>query len=667
MARKLFRNWSIGTLPPALYAERDDAAGSVLDRWVGTFLGWFALSLSPVRRLHLRLFAAQVRTAGAGLLAATDEELRRQVQALRHRLLTRGLTRRNVCAAFALVSEVSFRQLGKRHYPVQLMGGYALLRGGIAEMATGEGKTLTATLPAITVALAGVPVHVVTVNEYLAARDAAALEPLFGFFGLSVGWISPAERPDERRAAYACDITYCVGQELVFDYLRDHLDRPSHSSAGWRPLARFLHGEATAGTHTELLRGLYFAIVDEVDSLFIDEARTPLIIARETAAAGAATWRAALEIARQLAPEAYVVLPRERVARLTAVGRDAVERSSRGMPGAWRFRKAREELAEQALAAQHLYQRDMQYIVSDGKVRIVDEFTGRCMDDRSWERGLHQLIELKEGLKPSSGRDSVARITYPRFFRRYLWLAGMTGTGAEVAPELRSVLGLATLRIPTHRRLARRAGGDRVFVSAAVRWNAVVSRVIEMRAAGRAILIGTRSVAASEALSALLMKAGVEHALLNARQLAEEALIIAAAGRPGRVTVATNMAGRGTDILLDSQVRAAGGLHVILTEYHESRRIDRQLFGRAGRQGDPGSYESLTSLDDDLFAAHAPWAARRLRVLFVATSELPRCLGSLLRIAAQAAADQRHARIRASVLRGETHSDRSLAFAGRRE
>jgi preprotein translocase subunit SecA len=665
MARRIFEGWGVSELQAALYPERIDRLGSKVDRWVGVALGRAALRLSPLRRRVLSAFARAVDASAAPLAAASDQALQAQIRELRVRLLRQGLTRGNVVLCFALVREAATRTLRQRHYPVQLMGGYALLRGGLAEMATGEGKTLAATLPAVTVALTGVPVHVVTVNDYLAARDAEALAPLYRFCGLRVGCTRPDQRPEERRAAYACDVTYCVNKDLVFDYLRDRLGTSDGENAARRALRRFLDGRAAS--RSELLRGLCYAIVDEADSVFVDEARTPLIISSERAAADAGPWQAALELARRLGPGAYTILERERSVPLTPTGQRAVERASAGQGGIWRHRKAREELVQLALAALHLYRRDMHYIVSDGKIEIVDEFTGRTMQDRSWERGLHQLIECKESLDPTRPRDTIARITYQRFFRRYLCLAGMTGTGAEVAPELWSVFGLSTVRIPTHRPLLRRSMGERVFCSSAARWEAVVARVRDMRSRGRATLVGTRSVEASERLSGMLREAGIEHALLNARQTAEEAGIIAAAGQIGRVTVATNMAGRGTDIILDPQVAAAGGLHVIVTEYHESRRIDRQLFGRAGRQGDPGSHESMVSLEDQLFATHAGVLVSRLRQLFGGAGQLPYWLGVLLRLRAQSAAERLHAGIRRRTLEADTHTDRALAFAGRGE
>ncbi|MBX3670979.1 MAG: preprotein translocase subunit SecA [Rhodocyclaceae bacterium] len=666
MPQSIYRDWAVEQLASGLYPQREDHMGSWLDRIAGRGLGKLAWWASPLERARLARFAASVEAAGEQLSGLSDAALQSRVGEVRRGLCRHGLAAQEVANCFALVREASQRLLGKKHYPVQIMGGYLLLNGGLAEMATGEGKTLTAALPAVTVALCGQAVHVVTVNDYLAERDARLVEPLYAFFGLSVGAILSTQERAERARAYACDITYCVNKDLVFDYLRDGLAASGDDSVARLAVSRYLEGETVQPRHS--LRGLCYAIIDEADSILIDEARTPLIISSESgAAAAAADCASALDIARTLAPEAYELLHEERTVRLLPPGRTAIDRAAQGMTGIWRFRKAREELLRQALAALHLYARDRHYIVAEGKLSIVDEFTGRTMADRSWERGLHQLIEIKEGLEATKRRDTIARITYQRFFRRYLRLAGMTGTGAEVAPELRAVFGLASVRIPTNRPLARRALGERVFLNDAARWAAVVERVIAMRAAGRATLVGTRSVEASETLSSLLSARGVEHALLNARQNAEEAAIIAQAGQPGRVTVATNMAGRGTDILLAAEVREAGGLHVILSEFHESRRIDRQLYGRAGRQGDPGSYESLVSLDDDLFHSYAAtataWAHRR----YAGAIEIPPWAGRLLRWLAQSSAERIHARIRARTLKSGEQINRSLAFSGRGE
>jgi preprotein translocase subunit SecA len=336
-----------------------------------------------------------------------------------------------------------------------------------------------------------------------------------------------------------------------------------------------------------------------------------------------------------------------------------------GLQGLWAIRRAREELVQQALSALHFFRRDVQYIIADGKVQIVDEYTGRVMPDRSWERGLHQLIEAKENCAITERRHTLARTTYQRFFRRYLHLCGMTGTAIETAGELRAVYGLRVVRIPTNRPLRRTNLGTRIFGTAALKWNAVVPSANAATRQGRAVLIGTRSVHASEHVGELLLKAGLRPVILNARQDRQEAEIVAGAGQLGRVTVATNMAGRGTDIQLHPDVRDAGGLHVILTEYHESRRIDRQLFGRAGRQGDPGSYESIVALDDELFQRFA--GKRLLRIVTNGvrlTRKVPPVIGRALRGYSQSRAERQHGRARRMTLAEDHRWTKALGFAG---
>jgi preprotein translocase subunit SecA len=338
------------------------------------------------------------------------------------------------------------------------------------------------------------------------------------------------------------------------------------------------------------------------------------------------------------------------------------------LPGAWRSARGREELAEQALAALALYQRDAHYLVADGKVQIVDEYTGRVMPDRSWERGLHQLIEVKEECEVSGRRTTLARITYQRLFRRFLRLCGMTGTAREVAPELEAVYGLRVVRIPTNRPARRSDLGQRLYATAEHKWTAVAEAVARVSGAGRPALVGTRSVAASEELSARLASRGLEHVVLNARQDGDEAQIVARAGETGRITVATNMAGRGTDIRLGAEVAARGGLHVILTEFHESARIDRQLYGRCARQGDPGSFEAIVCLDDDIFRKHGGALARILAARHGGAPEtLPGWAAAALQRVAQGSAEAANSRARQATLDLDRQFDQALSFAGRGE
>jgi len=360
--------------------------------------------------------------------------------------------------------------------------------------------------------------------------------------------------------------------------------------------------------------------------VLIDEARTPLVISGAgDAASESELFRIAFDAASGLGPEIDYVLDRsDRVARLTDQGRLRLKELSPGLPASWRSARAREEIAHQALAAKHLFDLDVHYLVREGKVLIVDEYTGRVMPDRSWERGLQQLIEVKEGCEVTGRRPTLARITYQRLFRRYLRLSGMTGTAMEVAPELEAVYGLTAVRVPTNRPVVRTDMGTRLYADRRSKWDAVAETLARLRDAGRPALAGSRSVAASEELCAVLAARGLPHVLLNARQDREEADIIAAAGQAGRITVATNMAGRGTDIRPEAEVLARGGLHVVLTEFHESGRIDRQLFGRCGRQGDPGSYEAIVSLDDDILRKHARGTAGAFAARFAgAESPLP--------------------------------------------
>jgi len=673
MSRALLECWQVEDFAPGLYAERRDLKDDRLDRFIGGLRGRWAQRGSPLRLKRLRQFAECVEALADGLSALDTAGLCRRAAVVRAALTADGLADAPVAESFALVREACSRLLGLRHYPVQLMGGYAMLRGTLAEMQTGEGKTLTAVLPAVTVALAGAPVHVITVNDYLAKRDAEYLAPVYEFFGLRVGLIVPDQESAQRVQAYACDVTYCVNKDLVFDYLRDRITQKRGKAGARALLEGWLAGprnlSPSPSPPAALLRGLYFAIVDEADSVLIDEARTPLIISSDVDDPnGTALYEQALALADSLASqEHYLLRPKERSIELTDAGRTAVAEFARGLPGLWGIARAREELVEQGLSARHLFHLDRHYIISENKVQIVDEYTGRVMADRSWERGLHQMIEVKEGLDLSKRRDTISRITYQRFFRRYLCLAGMSGTVIEVAPEMRSVYALDVLRIPPNKPLIRRDLGQRVFVDSDHRWSAVVERAAEMRACGRAVLIGTRSVAASELASQRLTETGLPHEVLNARQDAREAEIIAQAGQPGRITVATNMAGRGTDILLSAEVRAAGGLHVILSEYHDAARIDRQLFGRAGRQGDPGSCEAIVALDDELFVAHASRLLAWLRARSSPDGLLPARLGRLLRQFAQAAAERQNSLIRRQTVDMDKRVQQSLAFAGRGE
>ena len=480
---------------------------------------------------------------------------------------------------FAVCREAGKRILSMRHFDVQLMGGHVLHEGKVAEMKTGEGKTLVGTLAVYANALLGRGVHVVTVNDYLARRDAEWMGPLYNYLGLSVGVIQHDLTPEARRAAYNADITYVTNNEVGFDYLRDNM--------AWQ-LADMVQRE------------LYFAIVDEVDSILIDEARTPLIISGQGQDATELYAKFAQLVPRLVKDEDFAVDEKAHAVPITEKGVAKVERML-GIGNLYDQRNL--ELTHQlnaALKAWNLFHKDQQYIVKDGEVIIVDEFTGRLMYGRRYSDGIHQAIEAKEGLKVRSEDQTLATITFQNYFRLYEKLAGMTGTAKTEEREFRDIYGLDVVLIPTNMPVARTDQGDIVYKSENAKFESVVDEILREHEKGRPVLVGTRSIEKSERLAAILRRRGVECEVLNAKYHEREAEIIKDAGQPGQVTIATNMAGRGVDIKLGEGVPSRGGLHIIGTERHESRRIDNQLRGRAGRQGDPGSTRFYVSLEDEV-------------------------------------------------------------------
>ncbi|MFO1466913.1 MAG: preprotein translocase subunit SecA [Steroidobacteraceae bacterium] len=553
--------------------------------------------------------------------ALRDEEFPVKTQELKDRFAGGAPIDDLIPEAFALAREAARRTLGMRHFDVQMVGGLALHSGRIAEMRTGEGKTLVATLPAYLNALTGDGVHVVTVNEYLAQRDSDWMGPVFRFLGLNVGVIKNAQSQEEKRAAYACDITYGTNNEFGFDYLRDNL---------------------AFRLEDRVQRKLSFAIIDEVDSILIDEARTPLIIsgpAEESTELYVRINALIPQLVRQKeedGPGDYAVDEKTKQAHLTEDGHEKVERlmSEGGLlrEGESLYDPANIRLMHHlnaALRSHALYRRDVEYIVRNGEVIIVDEFTGRTMPGRRWSDGLHQAVEAKENVRVREENQTVASITFQNYFRLYAKLSGMTGTADTEAFEFQQIYGLEVVVIPTHRPMIRKDRSDLVFLSEKDKFQAIFDDIVECSGRGQPVLVGTTSIETSERLSKLLAEKKIGHEVLNAKQHEREAHIVAEAGRPGAVTIATNMAGRGTDIVLGGNpeaeihrienptaeqvqaikaewgqrhetVVAAGGLHIVGTERHESRRIDNQLRGRSGRQGDPGSSRFYLSLDDNL-------------------------------------------------------------------
>lgn len=640
------------------YPERDDKPQSKLERAVTT-LQYFSGRLSS-RRARLDRIVEAVNACAGEIEALDDAQLLQRAEALRPRLRRAGVSDIELAAqAFAMMRVASFRTTGKRHFDVQLVGAWAMLNGMLAEMETGEGKSLTATLAAATAGLAGQAVHVITVNDYLAERDAEMMAPVYQRLGLTVGFVKQGMDPESRKAAYRSDITYCSNKEIAFDYLRDRLALGGKP----RPIATKLSRlESEGNQSTLLLRGLQFAIIDEADSVLVDEARTPLILSAEARQGGEITvHHEALELAQQLTERDYRVT--DDGVEITDAGDQRLEELAQEMNGVWNGPRRREQLVRQALSALYQFERDKHYLVRDEKVVIIDEYTGRLMPDRSWERGLHQLIEIKEGCEVTGQRDTLARISYQRFFRRYVHLCGMTGTASEVASELWNVYGMRVARIPTNKPVRRIHYPQRYYGSAEDKWRAVIASIEKHRALGRPVLVGTRSVGASEHLASLLDAEGLAYSLLNARQDKDEAEIVSLAGEPARITVATNMAGRGTDIQLSAGVGDKGGLHVIATELHDSGRIDRQLFGRCGRQGDNGSCEAILAIEDDLVRVRLGGFAARLSAM----SSVPGWLGKSVFTIAQMRAEHVHSRMRRDLLDMDDYLGNMLAFSGRGE
>ena len=589
---------------------------------------------------QLNRIVAKINALEPEIQTLSDDQLKAKTAEFRERVAGGEALDKVLPEAFAVCREASKRVMGMRHYDVQLIGGMVLHLGKIAEMRTGEGKTLVATLPVYLNALEGKGVHVVTVNDYLARRDAAQMGKLYNWLGLSVGVVYPGMPHSDKREAYGCDITYGTNNEFGFDYLRDNM----------------------ALTRADRYqRGLHYAIVDEVDSILIDEARTPLIIsgpADDSPELYIRVNRVVPHLIRQEAEEGdgdFWVDEKGKQVYLSEAGMEHAETLLReaGIIGEDNDNGlyAPQNLTvvhhlNAALRAHAIYQRDVDYIVRDGEVVIVDEFTGRTLAGRRWSDGLHQAVEAKEGVPVQRENQTLASITFQNLFRMYKKLSGMTGTADTEAFEFQSIYGLEVVVIPTNRPTIRKDSPDQVFLNRKGKFNAVLADIEECAKRGQPVLVGTTSIETSEMLSEHLRKAGVKHEVLNAKQHDREATIVANAGRPGSVTIATNMAGRGTDIVLggsletelhelgedisDAQkaavkaawqerhdaVKAAGGLHIVGTERHESRRIDNQLRGRSGRQGDPGSSRFYLSLEDNLMRIFASdWVQKAMRLM----------------------------------------------------
>jgi preprotein translocase subunit SecA len=640
---------------PELYQGLD----SVMNAIVGKVLQY----KSPSGKIYKQ--AVAIHQHAKTLQTLSTKALQEQLHTLKEKIRCQGRNDLKLHAyALAYIAESAYRSLGLRPFPVQIMGSLVLLHGFLAEMATGEGKTLTAALASVISGWKGLPCHIITVNDYLAKRDAIELAALYSFCGLSTGHVIGSMSPDERRMNYVKDVVYTTSKEILADFLRDRLKAGNCHHPGIRLIHSFVPFDEDHSDQM-VMRGLHTAIVDEADSVLIDEAVTPLIISRPMKNE---PLKQAIEIAHTLSPNFlpdihYKVIDLYREIRITEKGKTVLQNAANQFPGIWRGLSRQEEIIKLMLQAHALFHRDKHYVIQDNKVVIVDEFTGRLMPSRSWSHGLHQAVEAKEGVEITDPMETLARLSFQRFFRLFPQLSGMTGTGSEARGEFWQIYRLGVLRIPTNRPCIRKQLPDRVFTTKAQKIDAIVREIETLYQTGRPILIGTRNVAASEELSLRLNQSGLDCQIINAVRHEAEAKIVADAGRKERITIATNMAGRGTDIKLGPGVEDLGGLHVLATERHESGRIDRQLFGRCARQGNPGSAQAFISLEDELIHRYVPQSIQKcIRMLY--PKKNLHLSGKMLYAYAQKKAEKLSYYQRKAVLRSDKWLTQALSFAG---
>ena len=562
----------------------------------------------------LKQEAAAVYQASLEAAALSDEQLAGEIAESRRRVCS-GKSGDAPAGALAFVSEAAFRCLAIRPYIEQLMGALAIYRGYAIEMLTGEGKTLSAAIAAVLAGWRGKPCHIVTSNDYLAKRDAEWTNPLYARCGLSVGYVIGSMPPAERKKAYDCAITYSTSKELLADFLRDRMSEETEGNPRRTLIQNIASGMRG---NSKVMRGLHTAFIDEADSVLADEATVPLIISApgKDRHLGNAVI-SAMAAADRLRPDIdYFLCESQFSIDIVPSGRKIIKALLNALPTAWNSYWRFEYLVQQSLVARHFYHRDVHYVVRDDKIVIVDEKTGRMMPERSWSNGLHQAIEAREGIPLTDISEAQIRMSFQSFFRRYAHLAGLSGTLQNVERELWSIYGLIVVKIPPHLPKQLKTGGEKVCLNAGEKWNAVIEEVRCQLSLGKAVLLGTRSIKESMAMHRRLGEIGIAATVLNAHFHEEEAAIIARAGQWKRVTIATNMAGRGTDIPVDENVLQAGGLHVIVTERHESRRVDKQLIGRTARQGRPGSARMIVSLDDEVMRRFSPaWVTALLKTI----------------------------------------------------
>jgi preprotein translocase subunit SecA len=586
-----------------------------------------------------------------------SEQFKAEINTLRIQLPKDGFTDQLIIKSFSLINQAFSNIMNVRLFDTQMIAAYHMLNNRLIEMATGEGKTYAVALAASTAALSGMPIHVITANDYLADRDAQMLNGLYQSLGLRVDAARHGQEQDRRKQAYASDITYCTAKELVFDYLRD-LEHRKKQPTIW-------HSESLENTSPLLLRGLCMAIIDEADSILIDEACVPLILSKAIKNQQENKYyQQSLNLACQLTMhQDFTLSSSEMKVTLNANGQSKLDAVAFGLPAVWHNKLHREETVCLALAALHLYECDHHYVVQDDKIQIIDQTTGRIAQGRSWSRGLHQLIELKENVKLTDPLSTLSQITYQRFFPKYFHLCGVSGTLFESGKELFNTYGLAVTKVPLRTPSKRKIFKTRFFSDTSKLNDAIVIRVKQLNADGRPILIGTESVTKSEALSKRLMEAGINHVVLNAKNDMNEAELVAKAGIQGAVTVTTNMAGRGTDIKINDQVNQNGGLHIISCQVNTSRRIDRQLIGRSARQGDNGSAETWISINSSFLQQKLPAWIKKWAKSY--SAHIPNYIIVLTVYILQKTEERHQMSVRHRLLITDKSLEKNLAFGGR--
>jgi len=619
-------------------------------------LGAWAAQLIDIHGNKAHRLVAKVRRLENEVPLFNTPQFNTDLQTLQLALRKDGFIDVHIAQAFALINQAYFSIMDVRLFDTQIVAAYHLLNNRLTEMATGEGKTFAVGLAAATAAISGVPVHVITANDYLAARDAESLQLLYQALGLTVDVATHGQEPLRRQQAYACDITYCTAKELVFDYLRDSQHRKKHPTI-W-------DDETSHIPSPLLLRGLCMAIVDEADSILIDEARMPLILSQATSNSQEADYyKQSLSLAQSLIIDQDFKLNREHMrATLTPLGQEKLEIAASSLTAVWHNRLHREEVICQALTALYLFHRDQHYLVDDDTVSIIDETTGRLAEGRTWSRGLHQLIEIKEGCQPSDGLSTIVQITYQRFFPRYFRLSGISGTLLESGTELLQTYGLPVSKVALRSRCKRKTLSTRLFRNKLELRKALVERMIQLQAKKQPVLVGTESIIETELLASALQEANIAHVVLNAKNDKNEAELVAKAGQAGMITITTNMAGRGTDIKLGKAVNALGGLHVISCQVNPSRRINRQLIGRAARQGDNGSTETWVSLNTGLLLHKLPSWLRTLGKKYA--EQLPSYIVNIIIRFTQASEEKHQALLRKRLLESDARLEDNLSFGG---